>query len=104
MPIELGDKDTTGYLAVYLNKPSWWCVRLVTEARQPWIGFNVSEGAVSALLPPGAVRLDPHPYAEFRLALAKPTDLLGVAALFDAAIVATVQERRSGADAMSASA
>ena len=99
MPIQLAYKDTTGYFGIYLNKPSWWALRIVIEARTPWIGFNVSPETGMRLLPPAFSRLDPSPWAEFRIGVNGPEDLRACSELVIAAIQKTIDDRRSGRDA-----
>jgi predicted type IV restriction endonuclease len=75
VPLQLAYKDTTGYLAIYFNKPGWWAMRLVLEAKTKWIGFNLNPETATPLLPPGLNRLDPSPWAEFRIQITGPADL-----------------------------
>jgi len=96
VPLQLAYKDTTGYFAIYFNKPSWWALRVVAEARVPWVGFNVTQDAGAALLPPDVARMDPSPWAEFRVPLNTPGDLRGMATLVLAALQKTIEDRRAG--------
>lgn len=98
VPIEVAYKDTTGYFAVYLNKPSWWCIRVVMETRVPWVGFNVNPTLAATLIPATFTRLDPHPYAEFRVAIYEPSNLQNLSALVNAAFNKTIEDRRINGD------
>jgi predicted type IV restriction endonuclease len=75
VPISIAYKDTTGYFGIYFNKPSWWIIRVVIESKKPWIGFNVDEVIGKELIPEGMVKLDAHPYADFRVAINTIDDL-----------------------------
>ncbi|HEX2955530.1 MAG TPA: type I restriction endonuclease [Chitinispirillaceae bacterium] len=67
VPISISYKDTSGYLGIYFNKPSWWLIRACIETKKPWIGFNISDEIGTPLIPIGMAKLDPHPYADFRV-------------------------------------
>jgi predicted type IV restriction endonuclease len=100
--IQLAYKDTSSYFCIYLNKPSWWALRLVTESRVPWVGFNVDQTVAAALIPAGFKRLDPHPWAEFRVAITSPQDLSALHRLVYAAFQKTIEDRKIGRDAEAA--
>ena len=74
-PAEIAYKDTTGYFAIYLNKPYCWIARAVVEAQQQWIGFNLDPAEGASLVPPGFEVLGSSPYAEFRIAVESAQDL-----------------------------
>jgi hypothetical protein len=98
VPVQLAYKDTTGYFGVYLNKPSWWALRIVIEARTPWVGFNVSPEAGARVLPPSFKRLEPSPWAEFRVAINAPDDIRALNQLVVAALQETIDDRRPTRD------
>lgn len=93
VPIVLSYKDTTGYFVVFFNKPSSWILRLSIDGRVPWIGFNIPVDQGAALLPPGSQKLEPSPYAEFRVAVTGPRDLDSLNRLVFAAFKSVVDER-----------
>jgi hypothetical protein len=67
VPISISYKDTTGYFGIYFNKPSWWVIRACIETKKPWIGFNIDDETGTPLIPSGMVKLESHPYADFRI-------------------------------------
>lgn len=93
VPIEIAYKDTTGYFGIYFNKPSWWIMRLVVEAKTPWVGFNLDSIVGRALLPPGVEVMNPSPWAPFRVAIAKPDDLRALSPLVAASFRKAVEDR-----------
>ncbi|HWQ52652.1 MAG TPA: type I restriction endonuclease [Bryobacteraceae bacterium] len=95
-------KDTSGYFGIYLNKPSWWALRIVIGARVPWVGFNVMPEVGAQHLPAGYRRLDGGSLAEFRVAISGPEDLRGLNRVILAAFQKTIDDRRSGRDLMQA--
>jgi hypothetical protein len=104
VPIQISYKDTTGYFSIYFNKPSAWVVRVVTEGRQPWVGFNVDESISAPLIPANFKRLDAHPFAEFRVAISGPQDLPALSRLVDAAFQKTIADRKPPKDPAGAAA
>ncbi len=100
VPATLSAKDTTGYFGIYLNKPAWWAIRVVAEARRPWIGFCLSEAELTALLPPGAgvEVLAPSPWAAARVAFTSPEDLAKLAPVVIAAFQRVIADRKAGRD------
>jgi predicted type IV restriction endonuclease len=98
VPVQLSYKDTTGYFGVYLNRPSWWALRIVIEARIPWIGFNISPEIGTQLLPKNFRRMDPSPWAEFRVSINSPEDIRGLDGLVTAALQKTIDDRRPNRD------
>ncbi len=86
VPAVLDYKDTTGYFGVYINKPSWWVVRVVFGAKQSWIGFNVDESLVRNLVPAGVDILSPSPWAPFRVRISGPEDIERLSDIFIATI------------------
>jgi hypothetical protein len=93
VPLELSFKDTTAYFGVYFNKPSWWFARLVLEAREPWVGFNVPEDTFRAALPDGMRILASHPYADWRVAISDVSDLVRLEPMFVAAMNQCIESR-----------
>ncbi|MFM8330301.1 MAG: type I restriction endonuclease [Candidatus Methylumidiphilus sp.] len=93
--ISIAYKDTTGYFGVYFNKPSWWILRAVTEAKKPWIGFNIPVDLGLSVLPSSFVRLDPSPFAEFRVAISAPEDLKKLEAVLLASFEQAILMRSS---------
>lgn len=95
-PIEISYKDTSGYFGIYFNKPSWWILRVCISGRKNWVGFNVENGTGSPLIPEGMMKLEPHPYSDFRVQIATPEDLCRLEALVIAAFEKTVADRTRG--------
>ncbi len=93
VPLDLTYKDTTGYFGIFFNKPSWWVIRLYIEGRKNWIGLNVDEAAGQPLVPDGIARLEPHPFAAFRVQIDSPDDLRGLDKLVCAAFEKTIRDR-----------
>lgn len=93
VPVNLSYKDTTGYFSIFFNKPSWWVMRLSIEGRKNWIGFNVDEAVGTPLVPAGFTRLEPCPYADFRVQITTPEDIEKLPALISAALAKTIQDR-----------
>lgn len=95
VPLELAYKDTTGYFSIYLkNKPSWWLIRAHVEAKkQPWIGFNIDRTIFMQNIPQGMEVLEAHPYAECRLLVSGPDDLIKCEDLFLKIINLITQEK-----------
>jgi len=98
VPIELAYKDTTGYFGVYINKPSWWALRIVIEARTPWIGFNVIPEMGVQLVPSSFKRMEPSPWAEFRVGINSPEDIRALGSLAIPALQKTIDDRRPTRD------
>lgn len=96
IPIEIGYKDTTGYFGIYFNKPSWWIMRVAIEGRTRWAGFNIEDEVGGELIPGGMTKLEAHPYASFRVKIAEPADLCGLASLVLAAFEKTISDRTKG--------
>jgi predicted type IV restriction endonuclease len=92
VPVVLSYKDTTGYFGIFFNKPSYWIMRVSIEGRRNWVGFNVDEGIGSPLIPEGMVRLDPHPYATFRVQITSPDDVEKLQPIILAAFENTINE------------
>lgn len=101
VPVELGFKDTTGYFGIYLNKPGWWCLRIVADAKQPWVAFNIptSNGLP---VPTGFRCLDPHPFGDFRLTFSTPQDFDTLSPFVMAAFAQTIKERKALAQSVAA--
>ncbi len=98
VPVKLAYKDTTGYFGIYLNKPSWWAMRIVIEARSPWIGFNVNPERGAQLLPISFKRMEPSPWAEFRVGINSTADIRALNELVIAALQETIDARRPTRD------
>jgi len=94
VPIEVSYKDTTGYFGIFLNKPSWWVLRVVTEAKRPWIGFALSKEQASALIPEGFSLLDPQAGCDTRVGISGPEDLLALKPLLLAAYKQAIEDRK----------
>ena len=92
VPVVLSYKDTTGYFGIFFNKPSYWVMRVSIEGRKNWVGFNVDEAIGSPLIPQGMVRLEPYPYATFRIQIASPDDIDKLHELVFAAFENTIRE------------
>jgi hypothetical protein len=75
VPISIAYKDTTGYFGIYFNKPSWWIIRASIESKRPWIGFNLDDAIGIPLIPEGIVKLEPHPFATFRVSIGSSKDV-----------------------------
>lgn len=91
--LDLAYKDTTGYFGIYLNKPSWWVIRVVMESRRPWLGFNLPKEQALSLLPEGVSLLDPIAHSEVRVAISQPEDLAIFKTLFLAAAERVIRNR-----------
>ena len=98
VPVQLAYKDTTGYFGIYVNKPSWWVLRIVIEARTPWIGFNISPETGVRLLPTSFKRMEPSPWAEFRVGITSSEDIQVLGPLLVAAFQKTIDDRRPTRD------
>jgi hypothetical protein len=81
-----------------LNKPSWWTLRIVIEARTPWIGFNLNPDVGAQLLPTPFRRMEPSPWAEFRVAISSPEDIRALDRVVVAALQETIDNRRPTRD------
>jgi hypothetical protein len=73
-------------------------MRVVIEARTPWIGFNISPETGMRLLPASLSRMDPSPWAEFRIGVNGPEDIRACSELVIAAIQKTIDDRHSSRD------
>lgn len=102
IPAQVAYKDTSGYFGIYLNKPSWWALRIVIGARVPWVGFNVKPEVGAQHLPTGYRRLEGGSVAEFRVAISGPEDLRGLSRVVVAAFQKTIDDRRAGRDLIQA--
>jgi len=95
VPVTLAYKDTTGYFAIYLNKPAFWAIRLAVDGKNPWIGFAVNPEKATALIPAGFTRLDSHPFADFRIQVSGPQDLNALNRLVFESFRSVLDERRA---------
>jgi hypothetical protein len=68
-------------------------MRLVLDTKTQWVGFNVDAEAGNSLIPPGFNRLEPHPWAEFRVAIKNPQELYSLSRLVLAAFRKTIDDR-----------
>jgi predicted type IV restriction endonuclease len=91
--LDLTYKDTTGYFGIFFNKPSWWVIRLYIEGRRNWVGLNVDEAVGLPLVPEGMTRLEPHPFAAFRVQIDTPDDVIRLGGLVEAAFQKTISDR-----------
>lgn len=96
VPIIVSYKDTTAYFGIYLNKPSWWIIRIMPDSRQPWVGFNLSAEAAASLVPSNFKILPPGPYADFRLSINSSEDLHQLNRLILASIEKAIADRARG--------
>jgi len=97
VPVALAYKDTTAYFGIYLNKPSCWVVRIVTEAKRPWLGVALDRDYVARNLPEGFSMMEPSAFAESRVAINGPEDLHALAGLFLEAARQMIREKKEGA-------
>jgi len=93
VPASLSYKDTTGYFGIYFNKPAWWVMRLYLAGRKNWVAFNVSEEIGAQLIPEGMIRLEVHPFGNFRIQVTSPEDLERLHRLVFAAFEKTINDR-----------
>lgn len=95
VPAEISYKDTTAYFGVYLNKPGWWFVRIVLEAKTNWIGFDMVPEAASAFLPQGTTVLPPSAFSRFRISIQNPEDILQYKDLIIAAARMVIDDKKA---------
>ncbi len=93
IPISISYRDTTAYFSVFFNKPFWWVVRVMTESKVKWVGFNIDPVVGESLIPENFHRLDPHVYAEFRVEINGPEDIRYLHQLVFAAFQKTIDDR-----------
>lgn len=93
--VTLAYKDTTAYFSIYLNKPAFWAIRVAVDGKTPWIGFALNPEKAAAYIPAGFSRLDPSPYAEFRLQVSGPQDLNALNRLVFETFRSVLDERRA---------
>ena len=93
--VEIAYKDTTGYFGIYLNKPSWWAVRLNLDARVMWAGISLPPEIVEPLLPPGVELLSPNAFAPCRVKLDDIETLNHLGPVILAAMNAIVSARQA---------
>jgi predicted type IV restriction endonuclease len=93
VPIEISYKDTTGYFGIYFNKPSYWIMRVSIEGRKNWVGFNIEDSLGTSMIPTGMIKLEPSPYADFRIQINTPEDICRLDAIILAAFQKTVNDR-----------
>lgn len=94
VPIELNYKDTTGYFGIYMNKPTWWVLRLYLDGKSPWVAFNIKPEKAAELLPPGFSLLPATQAAEVRVGVKGPNDLHALNRLIFAAMQQTVEDHK----------
>lgn len=94
VPIELAYKDTTGYFGIYLNKPSWWALRIVSEAKKPWVGFSLTKEQLANHLPSDFQILESSAFAESRVGITDIEDLNRLKPAILAAIQQVILERK----------
>lgn len=93
LPLEIGYKDTTGYFGIYFNKPSWWNMRIFLDGKTKWVGFDIDPEEGDKLLPDGFTRLPPCAFADFRVQVNSPQDLLTLSEIVHACFEKTIQDR-----------
>lgn len=93
VPISIAYKDTTGYFGIYFNKPSWWILRVLIESKKPWVGFNVDSESASPLIPSTLLKIEPSPYADFRISITNPEDFHQLNRIVFAAFEKTINDR-----------
>ena len=94
VPVSISHKATTAYQAIMLNgKVSWWALRLGLEGKKKWLGLNIDEATFN-LLPEGIIKLEPSPYAEYRIKLESTDDLPKLKGLILPAFRKTIQDRK----------
>lgn len=89
-------KDTTGYFGIFFNKPSYWIMRVSIEGRKNWVGFNIDESLGTSLIPAGMVKVEPSPYADFRIQINAPEDIARLSQIVLAAFQKTINDRNKG--------
>lgn len=94
--LEVNYKDTTQYFGIYLNKPGWWVVRLVTESKRPWIGFDLEPENARFITPPEYEVLEETGACRFRVGFNKPSDLEGLKELIKMAFKHRVDQVKLG--------
>jgi len=93
VPIEIAYKDTTAYLNVYFNKPSWWIMRLSVESKIKWIGFDIDPEFAKDLTPSKFEILKPSAFAEFRVRIESSQDLLTLSEVIRTCFEKTIEDR-----------
>lgn len=73
--IEVQYKDTTAYFNIYLNKSSWWVLRLSLDSKAKWIGFDMTNEEIMEHLPEGMTVLPPTSFAPVRVQINDHQDL-----------------------------
>lgn len=89
VPVEPGYKDTTGYFGIYLNKPSWWVMRLSLDSKVKWVGFNLN----NAEAPEGFEIAVPNSFAQLRVIIDGPDDLYNLNELIKKAVNVEIQAK-----------
>ncbi len=74
VPVSLEYKDTLTYFGIYLNKVSWWCLRLSLESKTKWVGFPIEASALPPI-PPDMEVLSHSMLASIRVRLNDVNDL-----------------------------
>ncbi|MBN2803017.1 MAG: type I restriction enzyme HsdR N-terminal domain-containing protein [Deltaproteobacteria bacterium] len=98
VPIEIAYKDTTAYFGIYFNKPSWWNMRISVDSKIKWIGFDVDPELGKQLTPDRFEILAPTAYAQFRVQIESPQDLLTLSEVVHACFEKTIKDREKLAD------
>jgi hypothetical protein len=96
-PAAIAYKDTTGYFGIYINKPSWWVIRLSIEGKKKWVGFNIDKATAEGLIPAGMALIDPSAFSAVRVQIESPDDLEKLKPIVLAAIRRAIDEHRTGA-------
>lgn len=73
--IEVQYKDTTAYFNIYLNKSSWWVLRLSLDSKSKWIGFDMTNEEILEHLPESMTILPSTSFAPVRVQINDYQDL-----------------------------
>lgn len=68
-------------------------MRVAIESRKPWVGFNIDANSFNNLIPQSYQKHEPHPYAEFRVAISTPEDILQLSPIILATTEKLIRDR-----------
>ena len=68
-------------------------MRAAIESKKPWIGFNIDDAIGTPLIPAGMLKLEPHPYSEFRIQIDSVKDTDKLHRLIYASFEKTINDR-----------